>query len=75
MGSGSKIIVTGDITQTDLQRDVRSGLIDAIHRLRGIDRLAIIYLNEADIVRHPLVQRIVSAYEEKEHGKGRKNTS
>jgi phosphate starvation-inducible PhoH-like protein len=65
MGNNSKIIVTGDITQIDLPRTMRSGLVDAAHRLRNIDRLAVIYLDEHDIVRHPLVQRIVKAYEEK----------
>jgi phosphate starvation-inducible PhoH-like protein len=64
MGNGSKIIVTGDVTQVDLPRQMRSGLIDAIHRLRDIDRIAVIYLDEHDIVRHPLVQQIVRAYEE-----------
>src|SRR5436190_19925783 len=63
MGHGSKIIVTGDITQIDLPSDMRSGLIDAIHRLENLEHIAIIYLNEHDIVRHPLVQRIVKAYE------------
>jgi phosphate starvation-inducible protein PhoH and related proteins len=64
MGNGSKIIVTGDITQVDLPRQMRSGLIDAVHRLQNLERIAIIYLTEKDIVRHPLVQQIVMAYEE-----------
>src|SRR5262249_58955956 len=64
MGNGSKIIVTGDVTQVDLPRQMRSGLIDAVHRLRDLERIAIIYLDEHDIVRHPLVQQIVRAYEE-----------
>jgi len=64
MGHGSKIIVTGDVTQVDLPRPTRSGLIDAVRRLEKIDRIAIIHLSEADIVRHPLVQAIVKAYEE-----------
>jgi phosphate starvation-inducible PhoH-like protein len=64
MGNGSKIIVTGDVTQVDLPRQMRSGLIDAVHRLRDLEQIAIIYLNESDIVRHPLVQKIVRAYEE-----------
>jgi phosphate starvation-inducible PhoH-like protein len=64
MGHGSKIIVTGDITQVDLPRQTRSGLNDAIHRLRDLERIAIVYLSEHDIVRHPLVQAIVKAYEE-----------
>lgn len=65
LGNNSKMIVTGDITQTDLPRTVRSGMVDAVHRLRHVDRLAVVYLDESDIVRHPLVQRIVKAYEEK----------
>jgi phosphate starvation-inducible PhoH-like protein len=64
MGTGSKIIVTGDITQVDLPKQTRSGLTDAIQRLRDIDRIAIVYLDENDIVRHPLVQQVVRAYEE-----------
>jgi phosphate starvation-inducible PhoH-like protein len=64
MGNGSKIIVTGDITQVDLPRQTRSGLVDAIHRLRDLERIGIVYLTEEDIVRHPLVQQIVKAYEE-----------
>jgi phosphate starvation-inducible PhoH-like protein len=64
MGNGSKIIVTGDVTQVDLPRQMRSGMIDAVHRLRDLDRIAIVYLDEHDIVRHPLVQQIVRAYEE-----------
>jgi phosphate starvation-inducible PhoH-like protein len=64
MGNGSKIIVTGDVTQIDLPRQVRSGLVDAVHRLQDLEQIAIIYLDERDIVRHPLVQQIVRAYEE-----------
>jgi phosphate starvation-inducible PhoH-like protein len=64
MGNGSKIMVTGDVTQVDLPRQMRSGLVDAVHRLRDLDRIAIIYLDEHDIVRHPLVQLIVRAYED-----------
>jgi phosphate starvation-inducible PhoH-like protein len=63
MGNGSKIIVTGDVTQVDLPKQTHSGLIDAMHRLRDIDRIAIVHLDEHDIVRHPLVQQIVRAYE------------
>ena len=69
MGNNSKIIVTGDVTQVDLPRTVRSGLIDAMNRLRNIERLAVIQLGDADIVRHPLVQKIVKAYEDKEKGR------
>ena len=64
MGSGSKIVVSGDVTQIDLPPKSRSGLIDALARLRGIEGIAAVKFSAGDIVRHPLVQRIVSAYEE-----------
>ncbi len=64
MGNGSKIIVTGDLTQIDLPRTVKSGLVDAVQRLKNIPRLGTIYLDETDIVRHPLVQAIVKAYDD-----------
>jgi phosphate starvation-inducible PhoH-like protein len=64
MGSGSKIIVTGDVTQVDLPKQTRSGLTDAVHRLRDLERIAVIYLDEHDIVRNPLVQQILRAYED-----------
>lgn len=70
MGNGSKIIVTGDVTQIDLPRQMRSGLNDAVHRLRNLDRIGFIYLDERDIVRHPLVQQIVKAYED-DKGRGK----
>ena len=62
MGQGSKIIVTGDVTQVDLPHETRSGLIDAARRLTDIEGVATIHLNEKDIVRHRLVQAIVRAY-------------
>jgi phosphate starvation-inducible PhoH-like protein len=64
MGQSSKIIVTGDVTQVDLPKQTRSGLTDALHRFRDEERIAIIQLNENDIVRHHLVQKIVRAYED-----------
>ena len=64
MGNGSKIIVTGDVTQVDLPKQTRSGLIDAVQRLRDVERIAIVHLGEADIVRNPLVQQILRAYED-----------
>lgn len=66
MGYGSKIIVTGDITQIDLPPSMRSGMVDAVHRLRNIDGLGIVHLDERDIVRNPMVQKIVQAYEGEE---------
>lgn len=64
MGAGSKIVVSGDTTQIDLPPETRSGLIDALERLKGIEGIAAVRLHEADIVRHPLVQEIVRAYEQ-----------
>jgi phosphate starvation-inducible protein PhoH and related proteins len=69
MGNNSRIVVTGDATQTDLPRTVKSGLIDAIQRLKGIPRLSIVHLDETDIVRHPLVQAIVKAYDDEANRK------
>ncbi len=61
LGSGSKMVVVGDVTQIDLV-GTRSGLVDAVKRLAAIEDVSIIELNENDIVRHPLVTRIVRAY-------------
>ena len=63
MGFGSKVIVTGDVTQIDLPRGRRSGLIDAIHILKGVEGIAFCELTDSDVVRHPLVRRIVNAYD------------
>ena len=72
MGRGSKIVVSGDTTQVDLPNHVHSGLVDAMKRLRGIEGLAMVSLTAADIVRHPLVRKIVRAYED---GHGRRRPS
>ena len=69
MGMGSKIVVSGDTTQVDLPSHTRSGLIDAIGRLRGIDGFCEVKLTGADIVRHRLVQDIVRAYEDEPRGR------
>ena len=63
LGHDSKMIVTGDATQIDLPRDVPSGLVDAVDKLRGVKGIATIELARGDIVRHRLVQSIVNAYE------------
>jgi len=63
MGAGSKIVVSGDTTQVDLPRETRSGLTDALERLRGIGGISSVRLTRTDIVRHRLVQEIVDAYE------------
>ena len=65
MGEGSKIVVTGDTTQVDLPAGRKSGMIAVQKILRNIKGIAFIQLRRADIVRHPLVQEIVRAYEEK----------
>ncbi len=64
MGNGSKIVISGDTTQIDLPSHQRSGLIDAVERLRGIQGIAQVQLSDADIVRHRLVQDIVRAYDD-----------
>jgi phosphate starvation-inducible PhoH-like protein len=66
MGERSKIVVSGDPTQTDLPKQTRSGLSDALARLKGIAGIATTQLGKGDIVRHRLVQEIVEAYEESE---------
>ncbi len=63
MGVNSKVIVTGDVTQIDLPDKQRSGLVDALKILEGIEDIAQVYFSEKDVVRHRLVQEIVHAYE------------
>ncbi len=63
LGFGSKVVVTGDLTQTDLPYGQRSGLASAIKILEGIDDIAIHYLTDKDVVRHHLVQKIILAYD------------
>lgn len=73
IGFGSKVIVTGDRTQKDLPRDTVSGLEVALKVLRKVDDIGFSFLDNNDVVRHPLVQKIVKAYEDYEEGrKGRK---
>ena len=78
IGYGSKAVVTGDLTQIDLGDGKRSGLTDAVQILKDVDDLGIITLTNKDVVRHPLVQKIITAYEKAESKKqekmsGRKN--
>ena len=63
MGTNSKVVVTGDMTQVDLPNTVKSGLADAVLRLKDVEGLAVVHLDDGDIVRNPIVQRIVLAYE------------
>ena len=67
MGVGSKVVVTGDVTQIDLPDRTRSGLVDALHILKDVDGIAQCYFTEKDVVRHRLVQEIIKAYEAAAH--------
>src|SRR5947209_16736690 len=62
-GFNSKMVVNGDVTQMDLPSGKRSGLLDAVDVLKGVDGISFIQFDERDVVRHSLVQRIVKAYE------------
>jgi len=63
LGEGSKAVITGDITQIDLGKGVKSGLVEARRILSSTDEVAIVHLSRSDVVRHPLVQSIIDAYE------------
>lgn len=63
MGMGTKMIITGDVTQIDLPQHIRSGLVEAIHVLRNVPGIGFIHMDRRDIVRHKLVTRIVDAYD------------
>jgi phosphate starvation-inducible PhoH-like protein len=66
MGQNARIVVTGDTSQVDLPPATVSGLADAVERLRNVPGIGVTTLDRSDIVRHPLVQAIVNAYEETE---------
>ena len=66
-GVGSKVVVTGDVTQIDLPDRTRSGLVDALQVLKGVNGIAQCYFTEKDVVRHRLVQEIIKAYEAAAH--------
>jgi phosphate starvation-inducible protein PhoH and related proteins len=71
IGFGTKAVITGDITQIDLARGQKSGLIEGERVLAGVRGLAFVHFTSADVVRHPLVQKIIDAYER--HDKARAN--
>ncbi len=71
LGDGSKMVVTGDLTQTDLPEGKTSGLRHAVNLLKDVEDIGVITLSERDVVRHPLVMRIVRAYEREEQRKRR----
>ena len=70
IGFNSKVIITGDITQVDIDEE-KSGLIECQKILKGIEGIAFVYLNETDVVRHPLVKKIIKAYEKYEGKKSK----
>jgi len=63
LGFGSKAVITGDVTQIDLPAGVVSGLVEARELLQDVEGIAMIHFTERDVVRHPLVQNIIRAYE------------
>jgi len=71
LGSGSKAVITGDVTQIDIAEPRKSGLIDAARVLKGVEDIAAVQLNEKDVVRNRIVQRIIKAYA-KHEGEGQK---
>lgn len=71
MGENSRIVVTGDVTQIDLPKNVKSGMIDAIEVLDGVDGIDIVKLTAKDVVRHELVTRIIQAYEKAESARAK----
>ena len=63
LGENSRMVVTGDLTQIDLPLKSKSGLTDAVNNLKKIKDISFVYLTEKDVVRNPLVQKIVKAYD------------
>jgi phosphate starvation-inducible PhoH-like protein len=72
MGEGTRTVITGDLSQIDLPDGVRSGLKDALETLEGVAGISVIRFDKRDVVRHPLVARIVEAYEQREAAAGDK---
>lgn len=64
MGKNCRMIINGDVSQIDLIRKADSGLIDACNILKGIDSIEMIYFDQTDVVRNPLVQKIIERYNE-----------
>ena len=74
IGFGTKAVITGDVTQIDLQRGQKSGLIEAQKILKDVKGIAFTQFLAADVVRHPLVQKIINAYEKYESSAESKST-
>ena len=63
LGENSKMVITGDVTQIDLPLNNKSGLVDAVNNLKKVKDISFVNLTDKDVVRHPLVQKIIKAYE------------
>jgi phosphate starvation-inducible PhoH-like protein len=63
LGQGARAVITGDATQVDLPKRVDSGLLHALRLLKGVEGIHFAYLNTGDVVRHPLIKKIIQAYE------------
>jgi phosphate starvation-inducible PhoH-like protein len=63
LGENSRMIITGDPSQIDLPRGVKSGLVEALHLLNDVEGISMVRFRDVDVVRHPLVGRIVKAYD------------
>ncbi len=66
LGQNSKAVITGDVTQIDLPEPRKSGLVEAMEILQGIEGIEFVFFSKKDVIRHPVVQRIIEAYEKKE---------
>ncbi len=73
LGFNSKMVINGDITQIDLPKNIKSGLIDSVDVIKKINEIKIVHLSSIDVVRNPLVQKIIEAYQEKENDKDSNN--
>ncbi|MNJ62795.1 PhoH-like protein [compost metagenome] len=70
LGFGSKMVITGDVTQIDLPKGKKSGLIEAKNILQEIEEIGFVYFTESDVVRHSLVQKIIVAYDRAAENQG-----
>ena len=72
MGRTAKFVITGDLTQIDLPRNQPSGLVHASRVLKGVEGISFLHLDESDVIRHPLVKKILTAYQRSETPDGTK---
>jgi phosphate starvation-inducible PhoH-like protein len=66
IGEGARAVITGDVTQVDLPRRIDSGLLHAVSVLSGVEGIYFAYLNTADVIRNPLIKKIIRAYDDSE---------